>query len=135
MSEMTDWMADKVITEFFAGGASWTTPSNWDAVLFDSNVTYSELKNGNMTNEVSGGGYNRISATFTTTSNTGDCDNDGKWEFGQATDNNWGNVEAVGVYDNSNNELLMFDDDVGSTTIEDGDYYRVPAGDFDISLE
>ena len=82
---------------------------------------------------MSGGGYARQSASFTTTGNA--ATNASAIEYPTAT-GNYGTVVAVAILDaSSSGNMLAYATLSGSKTISTGDVFRIPAGDLDITLD
>ena len=82
--------------------------------------------------EVTGGGYVRQSASFTTTAS--DTTNASAIEWPTATAD-YGTVVAVAVLDaSSSGNMLAFAALDTNKTISTGDVFRIPTGDLDITL-
>lgn len=90
-------------------------------------------------NEVSGGGYQRQSATFqqsTEVGNTSAIVNAADIDFGTATAN-WGTINKVRIYSSATSTAAsaqLFDGTVSSTTINSGDSYSIAAGNYQINI-
>ena len=105
-----------------------TRPTAWYLALFTA--TPGEGDSGT---EVSGGGYVRQSATFTVSGNT--ASNSGAIEFPTATAS-YGTVTHVGVFDASTGgNLIAYSALSTSKAVGTGDVFRVPSGDFDLTLD
>jgi predicted metal-binding membrane protein len=112
------------------GGAAYTAPSTLYLALFTSNPD--EDASGTEVS-TSGTAYARQTITFTTTGNT--TSNTAAVEFPTATAS-FGTVSHVGVMDASTGgNLLAYAALSSSKTIATGDVFRIPTGDFDISLD
>ena len=123
----TNFLETELLDHVF-GGAAYTAPSNLYVALF---TAVSDGEAGTVT-EVSGGGYARQTATFTTSGNT--TSNDAAVEYPTATAS-YGTVTHVGVYDASSaGNLLCYATLTASKAIDTGDVFRIPAGDLDITL-
>lgn len=107
-----------------------TRPTAWHLALFTSNPA--EDASGTEVS-ASGTAYARQSATFTVSGNT--ASNSGAVEFPTATAS-YGTVTHVGVYTaSSGGDLIAYAALSTSKAIDTGDVFRVPAGDFDVTLD
>lgn len=105
-----------------------TRPTAWYIALFTSDPT----ETGSAGTEVSGGSYARVSATFSVTGDT--ASNTAGIEFAAATAN-WGTITHIGIMDASTaGNMIIHAALTASKTIADGDVFRVPAGDLDVTL-
>lgn len=105
-----------------------TRPTTWYIALFTSDPT----ETGSAGTEVSGGSYARVSATFSVTGDT--ASNTAGIEFAAATAN-WGTITHIGIMDASTaGNMIIHAALTASKTIADGDVFRVPAGDLDVTL-
>jgi hypothetical protein len=102
-----------------------TRPTSWTLALYT--VAPGEAGGGT---EVTGGSYARTAVTFTITGDT--ASNTAAVEFPTATAS-WGTVVAVAVFDNSSN-MIAYANLSANRTIGNGDVFRIPAGDLDITL-
>lgn len=83
-------------------------------------------------NEVSGGGYARQSATFTTASN-GATENSSTIEF---TNMPATTVTHVGIWDAASAGNFLWGGALTSSkNVNAGDTFRIPAGDLDVTLD
>jgi len=105
-----------------------TRPTNWYVGLFTSDPT----DTGVAGTEVSGSGYARTAATFTVTGDT--ATNSSAVEFPAASGGNWGTIGWIGIMDASSggNMIIHSALDVAKA-INDGDVFRIPTGDLDIT--
>jgi len=105
-----------------------TRPTNWYVGLFTSDPT----DTGVAGTEVSGSGYARTAATFTVTGDT--ATNSSAIEFPAASGGNWGTIGWIGIMDASSggNMIIHSALDVAKA-INDGDVFRIPTGDLDIT--
>lgn len=106
-----------------------TRPTTWYVGLFTSDPT----DTGAAGNEVSGGSYARTAVTFSVTGDT--ASNTAAVEFPAATAT-WGSVTHIGVHDaSSGGNMLVHAALSTAKTIADGDVFRIPTGDLDITLD
>lgn len=123
----SNYLETKVLDHVF-GATAYTAP----ATLYVGLYTAAPSDTGGGT-EVSGTGYARQTATFTTSGDT--TSNDSAIEFPTAG-SNWGTVTHVGVFDASTSgNMLVYGSLSTSKLVESGDVFRIPAGDLDISLD
>ena len=123
----SNYLETKVLDHVF-GATAYTAPSTLYVALY----TAAPSDTGGGT-EVSGTGYARQTATFTTSGDT--TSNDSAIEFPTAG-SNWGTVTHVGVFDAlTSGNLLVYGTLAVSKLVESGDVFRIPAGDLDISLD
>jgi hypothetical protein len=122
----TDYLENKLLAHTFSNTA-YTSPSTVYVALYT--VAPTDSTTGT---EVTGGGYVRQSASFTTTAS--DTTNASAIEWPTATDN-YGTVVAVAVLDaSSSGNMLAFAALDTNKTISTGDVFRIPTGDLDITL-
>ena len=123
----TDYLENKLVAHTFSNTA-FTSPSSVFVALYT--VAPTDSTTGT---EVSGGGYARQSASFTTTGNA--ATNASAIEYPTAT-GNYGTVVAVAILDASTSgNMLAYATLSASKTISTGDVFRIPAGDLDITLD
>ena len=123
----TDYLENKLVAHTFSNTA-FTSPSSVFVALYT--VAPTDSTTGT---EVSGGGYARQSAAFTTTGNA--ATNTSAIEYPTAT-GNYGTVVATALLDaSSGGNMLAFATLSSSKTISTGDVFRIPAGDLDITLD
>lgn len=123
----TDYLENKLVAHTFSNTA-YTSPSTVYVALYT--VAPTDSSTGT---EVSGGGYVRQSAAFTTTGNA--ATNAAAIEYATAT-GNYGTVVATALLDaSSGGNMLAFATLSASKTISTGDVFRIPAGDLDITLD
>jgi len=105
-----------------------TRPTAWYVGLFTSDPT----DTGSAGTEVSGFSYARTAATFTVTGDT--ATNSSAVEFPAASGGNWGTIGWIGIMDASSggNMIIHSALDVAKA-INDGDVFRIPTGDLDIT--
>lgn len=105
-----------------------TRPTAWYIGLFTSDPT----DTGAAGTEVSGFAYARTAATFTVTGDT--ATNSSAVEFPAAVGGNWGTIGWIGIMDASSggNMIIHSALDVAKA-INDGDVFRIPTGDLDIT--
>jgi hypothetical protein len=123
----TDYLENKLLAHTFSNTA-YTSPSTVYVALYT--VAPTDSTTGT---EVTGGGYVRQSASFTTTASA--TTNASAIEYPTATAG-YGTVVAVAVLDaSSGGNMLAFASLDASKTIATGDVFRIPAGDLDITLD
>ncbi len=123
----TDYLENKLLAHAFSNTA-YTSPATVYAALYT--VAPTDSTTGT---EVSGGGYVRLAASFTTTGSA--STNAAALEWATATAG-YGTVVAVAVLDASTSgNMLAFASLDASKTIATGDVFRIPAGDLDITLD
>ena len=122
----TNFLETEILDHVFAG-AAYTAPSTKYIGLF----TAAPGETGGGT-EVSGSAYARQTMAFTTSGDT--TSNNAAVEFPTAT-GSWGTITHVGIFDASTSgNLMVYATLTTSKTITTGDAFRVPLGDFDITL-
>ena len=127
MAGFSDYLENKLLLHTFSNTA-FTSPSAVYLGLFTSAPT--DAGGGT---ELSGSGYTRKVASFTTTGAA--ATNASAVEFPTAT-GDWGTIVAVGIFDAaSSGNFLGWSNLASSRTIETGDVFRFPAGDVDITLD
>lgn len=106
-----------------------TRPTAWYIALFTSDPT----DTGSAGTEVSTGtGYARTAVTFTVTDDT--ASNSAAVEFPAASGGNWGTVSHIGVMDASSGGNMIVHSALSvAKAINDGDVFRIPTGDLDIT--
>lgn len=108
-----------------------TRPTAWYLALFTSNPA--EDASGTEVS-TSGTAYARQSASFTVSGNT--ATTSAAIEFPEATGSGFGTVSHVGIFDaSSSGNLIAYSALSASKAIAAGDVFRVPAGDFDLTLD
>jgi hypothetical protein len=122
----SNYLANEILDHVFSGNA-FTAPATYYVALY----TVAPTASGGGT-EVTGGGYVRQTATFTTTAQQ--STNTSAVEFPTALVA-YGTVVAAAVLDASTSgNLLAFANLTASKTIGIGDVLRIPASDLDINL-
>ena len=123
----TNYLETKLLEHTFSNTA-YTSPGTVYVALYT--VAPTDSTTGT---EVSGGGYARQSAGFTTSGN--EATNTAAVEFPTATAA-YGTVVAVAVLDQaSSGNMLAYASLTANKTIGIGDVFRIPAGDLDITLD
>lgn len=123
----SNYLETEILDHVFAG-AAYTAPSTLYLALF----TTATADDGTGT-EVTGGSYARQTITFTTSGDT--TSNNAAVEFPTATAN-WGTVTHAAIYDAvSGGNMLDHGALTASKTIESGDVFRLPSGDYDVTLD
>lgn len=124
---LSNYLETKILDHVF-GGTAYTAPSTLYVALY----TAAPGETGGGT-ELSGSGYARQTAAFTTSGNT--TSNSAAIEFPTATAA-WGTITHVGVFDASTaGNLLVYTALTASKTIDSGDVLRIPTGDLDITMD
>jgi len=105
-----------------------TRPTAWYVGLFTSDPT----DTGAAGTEVAGNGYTRKAATFTVSGDT--ASNSASIEFPAASGGNWGTVGWIGIMDAaSGGNMIIHSALTTAKAINDGDVFRIPTGDLDIT--
>ena len=122
----SNYLETEILDHVF-GGAAYTAPSTLYVALYTA--TPNDAGGGT---ELSGSGYTRKSAAFTTSGAT--TSNTGAVEYDTAT-GNWGTITHIGVFDAATSgNLLAYGALSSSKAVDTGDVFRIPAGDLDITL-
>ena len=112
---------------------TYSAPDNVYLALYTSNPTDSDTGT-----EVSGGAYARQQVNFTSPTQTegrATVENDAELEFDIATED-WGTITHMGIRDSeTDGNLLYYGELQNSKTIDQGDQFRVQAGDLVIDLD
>jgi hypothetical protein len=108
-----------------------TRPTAWYVGLFTSDPT----DTGAAGTEVSTGtGYARTAVTFSVSGDT--ATNSAAVEFPAASGGNWGTISHIGVMTASTGgDMIVHSALTTSKAINDGDVFRIPTGDLDITLD
>jgi hypothetical protein len=107
-----------------------TRPTSWYVGLFTSDPT----DTGAAGTEVSGNGYARTAVTFSVTGDT--ASNTAGVEFPAATGGDWGTVSHIGILDASTGGNMVIASALTTAkSITDGDVFRIPTGDLDVTLD
>jgi hypothetical protein len=122
----SNYLETEILDHVF-GGNAYTAPSTLYVALYTA--TPNDAGGGT---ELSGSGYTRKSAAFTTSGAT--TSNTGAVEYDTAT-GNWGTITHIGVFDAATSgNLLAYGALSSSKAVDTGDVFRIPAGDLDITL-
>ncbi len=106
-------------------------PTAWYLALFTTNPA--EDASGSEVS-TSGTAYARQSAAFTVSGNL--ATTSGAIEFPEATGSGFGTVTHVAIFDASTSgNMIAYSALSSSKAIAAGDVFRVPAGDFDLTLD
>lgn len=123
---LTNTFETTVLTWLLTDGSA-TRPTAWYVGLFTTDP--GETGAGT---EVSGGSYARTAVTFTVSGDT--ASNSAGVEFPAATAN-WGTITHIGIMDaETSGNMIVHAALTASKTIADGDVFRIPTGDLDITL-
>ena len=122
MAGASDYLENKILN-LVCNGVAYTPPTI-KVALFTSAAT--GLETGDLTGEISGGGYARQSITFNT-STAGSADNNATVQFPQATAD-WGTVHYMALVDASDN-VLLWNTLTVDKEILNGDIFQFSAGD------
>lgn len=106
-----------------------TRPTAWYVGLFTSDPT----DTGSAGTEVAtGSGYARTTAAFTVTGDT--ASNSAAIEFPAASGGNWGTVSHIGIMDAASGGNMIIHSALDTAkAINDGDVFRIPTGDLDVT--
>ena len=126
----TNTYENHVMQYVFTSG-SVTRPTAWYIGLFTSDPT----DTGSAGTEVSTGtGYARTSVTFSVTGDT--ATNTAAVEFPAASGGNWGTITHIGVMTaSSGGDMIVHSALTTAKAINDGDVFRIPTNDLDITLD
>jgi len=126
----TNTYENHVMQYVFTSG-SVTRPTAWYIGLFTSDPT----DTGSAGTEVSTGtGYARTAVTFSVTGDT--ATNTAAVEFPAASGGNWGTISHIGVMTaSSGGDMIVHSALTTAKAINDGDVFRIPTGDLDITLD
>ena len=128
MGSFSDYMENKVIDHMLRNQA-FTPPSTLYVALYT--VTPSDAGGGT---EVSGGSYARQTVTLSAAS-AGATSNSADITFPQATAD-WGTIVAVGIMDAaSGGNLLAWGALTASKTVNNGDQFKILAGNLTLSVD
>ena len=127
MAELSNFLENELMDHILRNLA-YTSPTTVYVALYTSDPT--DADSGT---EVSGGSYARQSVAFGAPSN-GAADNSSDITFPTATAN-WGTVTHIGLHDALTTGNLLFHSPLAaSKTVNDGDTFKINAGDLDVSL-
>jgi len=107
-----------------------TRPTAWYVALFTTDPT----DTGAAGTEVSGFSYARVAVTFSVTDNV--ASNTAGVEFPAATGGAWGTVSHIGIMDAlTGGNMIIHSALTAAKAIADGDVFRIPTGDLDVTLD
>ena len=107
-----------------------TRPTAWYIALFTSDPT----DTGTDGTEVTGYAYARTAVTFSVSGAVGT--NSAAVEFPAASGGNWGTISHIGVMDASTSGNMIIHSALTlAKAINDGDVFRIPTGDLDITAD
>ena len=137
MSAASNYLENELLDHALGTGSAFSQPSNVYVGLFTSadstGATAANLEAGTITNEISGNGYSRQSATFGAASG-GSASNSGNLTF-TASGGNWGTITHVSIHDAASSGNLLFHGAVTSSkTIETGDTFQISSGNLTVTL-
>ena len=126
MSAFSNYLENKVLDHVF-GGNAYSAPGTLYLALYTS-----DPGDDNSGTECSGTSYARQTIAFTVTNDT--ASNTSAVEFPTAG-SAWGTITHVGILDAlTSGNLLAHGALTASKTVAQGDVFRVPAADLDITL-
>jgi len=126
VSAFSDYLENKVLDHVF-GGVAYSAPATLYLALYTS-----DPGDDNSGTECSGTSYARQTIAFTVTNDT--ASNTSAVEFPTAG-SAWGTITHVGILDAlTSGNLLAHGALTASKTVAQGDVFRVPAADLDITL-
>jgi hypothetical protein len=129
MAEFSTYLENKIIDHMLRN-QSFSPPSTVYVALFTAD---NGLEGGTITGEVSGGSYARQSVTLSAASD-GESSNTADIEFPTATAD-WGTVTHVALMDASTGgNVLMHSALDASKTVNNGDTFKINAGDLDLTV-
>jgi hypothetical protein len=124
---LTNTFETTTLTFLLTTGAV-TRPTVWYVGLFTTDP--GETGAGT---EVTGFGYARTAVTFTVTGDT--ASNSAGVEFPAAVGGDWGALTHIGIMDASTGgNMIIHAPLTAAKTIADGDVFRIPTGDLDVTL-
>lgn len=130
MTKFSDFLEDVIIDKLLRNQV-YSPPSTIYLALFT--VTPDDSGGGT---EVSGNDYARTAMVFSAPSPPGVTANNADVTFPPANGGNWGTIVAVGVFDASTSgNLLLWGALTVAKTVNDGDTFKVPSGDFDLTVD
>tara|TARA_R100001463_G_scaffold116797_1_gene172160 strand:+ start:570 stop:956 length:387 start_codon:yes stop_codon:yes gene_type:complete len=114
--------------QYLLTAGSITRPTAWYVGLFTADPT----DTGSLSNEVSGNAYARTAVAFSVTNDL--ATNSAAVEFPAASGGNWGTITHIGVIDASTSgNMIIHSALTTAKAINDGDVFRIPTGDLDIT--
>jgi len=114
--------------QYLLTAGSITRPTAWYVGLFTADPTDA----GSLSNEISGNGYARATVAFSVTNDL--ATNSSAVEFAAASGGNWGTITHIGVIDASTSgNMIIHSALTTAKAINDGDVFRIPTGDLDIT--
>lgn len=137
MSAFSDYYENKIIDHMLRGQA-FTVPTTVYVACFTANTN---LESNNPSAEVSTSGtaYSRQAITLSAAS-AGATTNSADLTWSTATAN-WGTVTSVAIVDHATNttwgtnvNVLMWADLAASKVVNNGDTFKILAGDFDVTV-
>jgi len=129
MAEFSTYLENKIIDHMLRN-QSFTPPTTVYVALFTAD---NGLEGGTITGEVSGGAYARQAVTLSAASD-GESSNSADIEFPTATAD-WGTITHVALMDAaSGGNVLMHSALDASKTVNNGDTFKINAGDLDITV-
>lgn len=131
MAEWTDYLENEVLDHVLGEGArDFASPTTLFVALSTSTIS----DDGTGITEPGTGGYARVAVTFNAAA-SGVASNDANVDF-VAGAGGFGTVVAMAIYNASTaGDMLMYDNDMTDTLINDGDTLRFATGDIDVSLD
>lgn len=124
---LTNTFETTILTWLLTTGSA-VRPTEWYLALFTSDPT----DTGVAGTEVSGFGYARTAVTFSVTGDT--ATNTAAVEFPVADGGNFGTVTHIGVMNAvTGGSMIVHSPLLVAKAINDGDVFRIPVGDLDIT--
>lgn len=128
MSALSNYLEDRILNHIL-GNTTYTPPTDLYVALFTTDPTDADAGT-----EVSGNGYARQTVTFDLATGGVGISNS-EVLFPLAT-GSWGAVSHAGVYDAATGGNLLWHGALENTkTIEVDDQFRIPSGNFSISID
>ncbi len=128
MAKMSNYLEEKLLN-FVLRNVAYTAPTSVLVALYTTDPT--DADSGT---EVTGGSYARQTATFSAASNpAGTCTTSADISFPTATAD-WGIVTHIGIRDNTGTNLLFHTALDASKTINNGDQFKILAGNLTVTL-
>lgn len=131
MTAKSDYLEDAILNAVLRN-VSYTSPTTVYVALF----TTATSDAGGGTEVPNSNGYGRTAITFSAPSPSGTITSSADCTFPQASGGNWGTITHFAIVDSATHgggNFLYHGAFSSSKTIDDGDTFKIPAGDMDIT--
>ena len=133
MANMTTRLEEKLI-EHTLLNLPYSSPGTVYVALLTDNPTAEQLEAGDLTNEITGGGYARQAVNFSDI-NDSTVENDADIDFPQATAD-WGNVTHIYITETSTgDDAIYYQELVNPREILTDDIFRITASNLSVELD